>query len=476
MAILDYQAHGLPLTLLPYELSRGCTDKCTFCSEWVFWKQFRIDSVEHVVSDIKALARTYPIQGLWFADSLLNGVKARLVGLAEALLSEGVHLKWGGFMRADMDAETAKLITRAGCELAFLGVESLSDETLELMKKRRTAAQNLDAITALLESGISRVVAGVIPGFPGDTRARFLGTALRLREIQAQYPDRFRVNIEPFIISPGQPLFANMEKVGLVPEKWPDAIVDLAPKYSHITSEIFCSVSGANQGIERLGQLRVATTINAIDRGMSHDPFLYATSEDISDSHFLSLTISRDLMLGRFKTPGGVRCGLLITEAERRESEAADDTSGLVRMKRDAFHELVERIAALHVIAPRRSEPLVRRRNSLAGLRPDEIPDDALVILSPVVACRRVPDPDAREIVLVNIVNPALHTRLPDSMADLLRRVVTEPIGWSALVRECEAMVGADAALVLSALIDRGFFERCLPAFTAGARQLVNAN
>jgi radical SAM superfamily enzyme YgiQ (UPF0313 family) len=144
--------------------------------------------VDHVISDIQALTRKYPIQGIWFADSLLNGVKSRLIGLAEAMLSNGINLKWGGFMRADMDKETAKLLTRAGCELAFLGVESLSDETLDLMNKRRTSAQNLEAISALLEAGISRVVAGVIPGFPGDTRRRFMMTALQLRDIQTRFP------------------------------------------------------------------------------------------------------------------------------------------------------------------------------------------------------------------------------------------------------------------------------------------------
>src|SRR5262249_40463070 len=38
MAIDEYQIDDD--RTLPFHLSRGCTDKCTFCSEWVFWQRF----------------------------------------------------------------------------------------------------------------------------------------------------------------------------------------------------------------------------------------------------------------------------------------------------------------------------------------------------------------------------------------------------------------------------------------------------
>ena len=71
-------------------------------------------------------------------------------------------------MRAQMDIETARLLKRAGCEEVFVGIESFSDETLELMNKRRTEADNIRALRAFLTAGIS-VVAGFIPGFPLDS-------------------------------------------------------------------------------------------------------------------------------------------------------------------------------------------------------------------------------------------------------------------------------------------------------------------
>ena len=87
------------------------------------------------------------------------------------------------------------------------------------MNKRRTRADNLSAIAAFLEAGIL-VSVGVIPGFPGDTRERFLATARELASLTAEYPGRFGYNIEPFVVSPAQPLFHDLTAAGLRAIPW----------------------------------------------------------------------------------------------------------------------------------------------------------------------------------------------------------------------------------------------------------------
>jgi hypothetical protein len=114
---------------VPYQLSRGCTDKCAFCSEWVFWQKFRVSTTEMAVEQIAELVRRYDAQVIQFTDSLLNGVMRRLREFAQTILSREIAVPWFGFMRADMDDETAELIHRAGCVEAFIGIESLTDET-----------------------------------------------------------------------------------------------------------------------------------------------------------------------------------------------------------------------------------------------------------------------------------------------------------------------------------------------------------
>jgi hypothetical protein len=98
---------------------------------------------------------------------------------------------------------------------------------------------------------------GVIPGYPGDTRERFLRTVQELTRIADFYPGMFSFNVEPFIASPGQPLYRRLEKVGLAAYPWDDAVLDIAPRYRALTERINCRVEGANQGVERLGQLKI---------------------------------------------------------------------------------------------------------------------------------------------------------------------------------------------------------------------------
>src|SRR5262249_20340363 len=77
----------------PFQLSRGCTDKCEFCSEWVFWRRFRPDAPDHAIEKIKELRQDYGVNFIIFSDSLLNGVPKRLVEFAESLLRERVEIQ-----------------------------------------------------------------------------------------------------------------------------------------------------------------------------------------------------------------------------------------------------------------------------------------------------------------------------------------------------------------------------------------------
>ncbi len=239
---------------LPFQFSRGCTDKCTFCSEWVFWERFRPAAVDRSVDVLQELITRYGMNRFHFTDSLINGHRKRLREFAQAVIDRGLKIDWGGFMRANMDDDTARLLKAAGCTYAFIGVESLADETLDLMNKRRTSSDNLRAIKAFLDAGI-RVSAGVIPGFPGDTRERFLRTVQELAQIADRNPGMVSFNLEPFIVSPGQPLYRRLDEVGLTAYPWDDEVLDIAPRYRDLTEPIRCRVEGANQGVERLGQL-----------------------------------------------------------------------------------------------------------------------------------------------------------------------------------------------------------------------------
>ena len=105
--------------MLPYQLSRGCTDKCSFCSEWVFWQNFRLSKPDASVEQIGELKQRYGVEHISFTDSLVNGVERRLEMFADQLLTSGTEVTWGGFMRAQMTPDLASLISQGRLQVCL---------------------------------------------------------------------------------------------------------------------------------------------------------------------------------------------------------------------------------------------------------------------------------------------------------------------------------------------------------------------
>ncbi|MDB5073158.1 MAG: hypothetical protein JWM87_4269 [Candidatus Eremiobacteraeota bacterium] len=356
MPLLAYQQAGL--RTVPYHLSRGCTNKCTFCSEWTFWERFRPGDSNQTVAGIQELKRRYGAEYIEFTDSLVNGHQGRLRSFVEGMIRQRVGVSWGGFMRADVDEEMAKQMKRSGCNVVFVGVESMSDETLALMNKKRTSLQNVNAVRALLDAGI-RVVAGFIPGFPGDERSAFMDTAHQLRSLQQRYRGALRVNVEPFIVSPGQPLFVNLKDIGLTGVPWNDEVLDIAPRYKDVTSGIFCRVDGVNQGIERVGRLRIAEALES-DEPTRSDVFDYKGSEYLTQSRFDIEHITGSWFIARLKGPMAWIYAVIVSERERDELQDEvfeGEWEDILATPRIA--KILRRIERTHLIKPRRAPHLV---------------------------------------------------------------------------------------------------------------------
>lgn len=384
---------------VPFQLSRGCTDKCEFCSEWVFWRRFRPDAPDSAVEKIKELQRDYGADFLIFSDSLLNGVPKRLVEFAERLLSEQVNIRWGGFMRAQMDPETAKLLARAGCNDVFLGIESFSDETLELMRKRRTKAQNIEAVEAFLGAGIG-VTAGFVPGFPGDNREAFTQSAMVLRDIQDQFPGKLEIHCEPFLVQPNAPLYHKLEEMGLTAKGWDDQYLDTALDFRDISSKVLCSVEGPSQGIERLGRTNMVRAIKIDDPVPKNYSFEDGAEEVLAIHAFDYDHLFEGWYLAQKKSSVGHTYGLLLSQQETeelKELEAEDPVNGAAD---SVVTPILERAEAAHIIPPSRFTPRVVRSTYR------RVPAEGSVYaISPFVIVRKMGWKQRHRVLIANVAN-----------------------------------------------------------------------
>lgn len=416
---------------LPIQFSRGCTDKCSFCSEWRFWRRFRPDTVEHTVEQLKELQRNYDGDFFIFMDSLLNGSPKRLVALAEAILRESIDIRWASFMRAQMDSETAKLLARSGCNDVFVGIESFSDETLELMRKRRTKADNIKALEAFLDAGIG-VTAGFVPGFPGDTRSAFIESANVLRKLHERYSGQLIIQEEPFVVQPNSPIYDNLAEMGLAPTSWDAEYLDIAPRYRDITSDIFCAVEGNGQGLERMGRLSIVQAIAADDRSDKGFSFMPAHGEKLSLSTFDFEHIYGGWYLARKKSDAGHVYGLLVNAKEMEELELLQEEYSLEGLSSRRVVSALARLERAHVIPPSR-----RRPNMVRGVYKKKGDAGCSYSLSPFVVARTMGWANGNKVLIANVTTDRW-LRRPARDGEVIAMVAKRPFReeqlWKAMV------------------------------------------
>ena len=428
----NYDAMDLPAyslspnsTTVLYQLSRGCTDRCTFCSEWVFWRRFRILDPLQAVDQLADMQRRYGFSEVLFTDSLLNGSVKRLRAFAEGVLERNLKFEWGGFMRAQTDAETLVLLKRAGLRWVNVGIESMADSTLTLMNKRRTEADNLGALRMFLENGIV-VQSGLIPGFPGDTRARFLYTIKQLRALKREFPALLSFTNEPFTVSPAQAIYKALGAFGLEPIPWSDRDLEIAPEYRAITGPMLCSVQGSNQGIDRLGE---SALIPYFDGGMSAvTPFSYSVIEKFTTRELEIETIEGGWVLARCKTPSSLLYGCILTADERlRYIEAVEQSPPEILDQSPCILDVPAVAALMRGVERDHIFTLDRESASLLPIAHQGMfSQDTTLALSPHVIGRILVNGAEHELVLANVVTTRA-VILSAGLAPLLKYVSKAP-------------------------------------------------
>jgi radical SAM superfamily enzyme YgiQ (UPF0313 family) len=122
----------------PVQTSRGCPFNCEFCSvSRYLGKDFRQREVNHVLDELKDLKDKY----LAFVDDNLIGYnpssRIRAAELFKGMIRQGLGQKWWmqTSINAADDEQTIELAALAGCLFAFIGFESINQNTLKAMKK-----------------------------------------------------------------------------------------------------------------------------------------------------------------------------------------------------------------------------------------------------------------------------------------------------------------------------------------------------
>jgi radical SAM superfamily enzyme YgiQ (UPF0313 family) len=199
----DYSDYDFEQYLHPNEitlmLSRGCINRCSYCSESPAFRRFRAMPGEMLFAElVYHWERTNcrrPMK-LLLNDSLINGNMRELERLAELLIEhrDTIQVEYGGmmFLRDELTDEVIDKLVRAGLKNVLFGLESGSEAVLKQMRKRFSLATAERVFQGFHERGVE-VVASVIFGHPGETEAEF-HRSLNFLRANAHNVDRFLLN------------------------------------------------------------------------------------------------------------------------------------------------------------------------------------------------------------------------------------------------------------------------------------------
>ena len=156
---------------LPIITARGCPYDCCFCCRQPGMRKVRYRSVDSIIEELTRNVEQFGAEATLFVDESFTINRRLTTEICEALLAKGFtrRMRWSCSTRVDAaDAETFRLMKRAGCYDVFFGFESGDDRILEIAGKRITTAQMREAVRMAKQAGLA-VHGCFILGLPGET-------------------------------------------------------------------------------------------------------------------------------------------------------------------------------------------------------------------------------------------------------------------------------------------------------------------
>jgi len=202
--LIKGRAYGKGVTIA----SRGCPFACDYCTiPQMYHRRMRYRPVGEVVDEI----RNMPGRALIFWDDNIGANRSWAKELFAAIAP--LNRWWTSQCTADLafDDDFMSLAARSGCKALFLGLETISQASLNVANKRHNRADEYREVIRRFHEHSIAVQAGVVFGFDHDDRTIFRSTVEFYRSAGLD-----SATVSVLIPFPNTPLFQRLDTEGRI--------------------------------------------------------------------------------------------------------------------------------------------------------------------------------------------------------------------------------------------------------------------
>lgn len=201
--------------LLPFQGSRGCPFKCTFCSEPALTRKYRMMNPVRMVDECLEMVDRYKLDHITFFDEEFFVNTKWATKVAEAI--NGRFTWWAQTRANDLLRVDLKKMERCGMLIVAPGLESGSNRILKFVKKQETIEEYQEANHRLAETNIIAQYNFII-GYPSETREELHETLDLVLRLLATNRNATVNQLSPLTPLPGTELLAQAVKQFGFPE------------------------------------------------------------------------------------------------------------------------------------------------------------------------------------------------------------------------------------------------------------------
>jgi anaerobic magnesium-protoporphyrin IX monomethyl ester cyclase len=198
--------------------SKGCVARCTFCQRAA--KGYRTISLKKIEEHVVMLKERFGIGFISLLDENFGSDRKHAFAIAELMKKYDILWVAGGVRVNTFSFSDLKLLKENNCTGITYGIESGSQAMIDVMEKKITIAQTVEALANCIKLDMPVTRLKVLLGLPGETEetvretGHFLATVAHLL---GAHPNRLGFTTTYVIPIPGTPLYEYGQQVGVIP-------------------------------------------------------------------------------------------------------------------------------------------------------------------------------------------------------------------------------------------------------------------